>query len=155
MTEHNISVHTYDTDAYSSPIKIITIPINHIYNKYNGNNLLVTNIRSVNNNVESDDNLSALKASRRFTHIKIANTVDVTVDSHTEHRSALGIYINEKYPGLKENGIIDDLSRTQLSEDPVFIPVSGYYNCSTKMLFFDTPLLINITIYNNDTQIYI
>lgn len=158
MTEHNISVHTYDTDAYSSPIKVITIPINHIYNKYNGNSLLVTNIRSVNNNVESDVKLSELKASIRFTHIKIANIVDVTVDSHTEHRSALGIYINEKYPGLKENGIIDDLSRTfvsEVSEDPVFIPVSGYYNSTTKMLFFDTPLLINITIYNNDTQIYI
>ena len=160
MTEHNLSVHTYDTGS-GSPIKITTIPINHIYNKYNGNSLFITDIRSVNNNVESDDNLSNLQASRRFTHIKIAETVTVTVGSHDENRSALGVYINEKYPGLKENGLIGDLSRVQVSgirndnEGTVFIPVSGYYDYNTKMLFFDTPLLINITTYNNDTQIYI
>ena len=154
MTEHNLSVHTYDTDA--GQIKIITIPINHIYNKYNGNTQLVTYIRSVNNNnIASDDNLSTLQASRRFTHIKIAKTVN-------DSESALGVYINEKYPGLKENGLISDLSGTQISGiendngDIIFIPVSGYYDYATRILFFDTPLLINIATHgNNTTQIYI
>ena len=154
MTEHNLSVHTYDTDA--GQIKIITIPINHIYNKYNGNTQLVTNIRSVNNNnVASDDNLSTLQASRRFTHIKIAK-----IDN--ENRSALGVYINEKYPGLKENKLISDLSGVSVSGiendngDIIFIHVSGYYDYATRILFFDTPLLINIATHgNNTTQIYI
>ena len=92
----------------------------------------------------------------------------MTVNSQTEQRSALGIYINEKYPGLKENGLIGDLSKvTQVSgiendkgDDTVFIPVSGYYaynisNTYTNMLLFDTPLLINITTSGNNTQIYI
>lgn len=157
MTEHNLSVHTYNIGS-SSPIKVTTIPMNHIYNKYNdGNSVFVTYIIDV-NNVER--NLSTLKESIRFTHIKIAKTVG------TNNEIALGKYINEKYPGLKENGLIGDLSGIKVSgiendnEETIFIPVSGYYaynisNTYTNMLFFDTPLLINITTIGNTTQIYI
>ena len=152
MTKHNLSVHTYNIGSGSS-IKVTTIPMNHIYNKYNdGNSVFVTYIIDV-NNVER--NLSTLKESIRFTHIKIAKTVG------TNNEIALGKYINEKYPGLKENGLISDLSGIQVSgiendnEEIIFIPVSGYYDFTINMLFFDTPLLINITTYGNTTQIYI
>lgn len=152
MTKHNLSVHTYNIGSGSS-IKVTTIPMNHIYNKYNDDNsVFVTDIIDV-NNVER--NLSTLKESIRFTHIKIAKTVS------TNNEIALGKYINEKYPGLKENGLISDLSGIQVSgiendnEEIIFIPVSGYYDFTINMLFFDTPLLINITTYGNTTQIYI
>ena len=152
MTKHNLSVHTYNIGSGSS-IKVTTIPMNHIYNKYNdGNSVFVTYIIDV-NNVER--NLSTLKESIRFTHIKIAKTVG------TNNEIALGKYINEKYPGLKENGLISDLSGIQVSgiendnEEIIFIPVSGYYDFTINMLFFDTPLLINITTYGNTTKIYI
>lgn len=155
MTEHNISVHTYNTGS-SSPIKVTTIPINHICNKYNDGNVFVTYIYNANDNSNSD--LSVVKTSKRFTHIKIAKTVG------TNNENALVKYINEKYPGLKENGLIGDLSGVKVSgienENDVIIPLSGYYaynisNTYTNMLFFDTPLLINITTIGNDTQIYI
>ncbi len=152
MTEHNISVHTYDTSS-GSPIKVTTIPMNHIYNKYNdGNSVFVTDIIDV-NNVER--NLSALKESIRFTHIKIPQTVSTS----SNNEIALGKYINEKYPGLRANGLIGDLSGIKVSgienENDVLIPLSGYYDFTINMLFFDTPLLINITTIGNDTQIYI
>ncbi len=156
MTEHNISVHTYDTHT-GSPINVTTIPMNHICNKYNDGNVFVTDIIDV-NNVER--NLSALKESIRFTHIKIPQTVSTS----SNNEIALGKYINEKYPGLRANGLIGDLSGIKVSgienENDVLIPLSGYYaynisNTYTNMLFFDTPLLINITTIGNDTQIYI
>ena len=155
MTEHNLSVHTYNIGSGSS-IKVTTIPINHIYNKYNDGNMFVSDIIDVNN---IEHNLSTFDKSIRFTHIKISKTVS----TGTNNEIALGKYINEKYPGLKENGLIDDLSKvTQVGgiendkgDDTVFIPVSGYYYSTINMLFFDTPLLINITTYGNTTQIYI
>ena len=158
MTEHNLSVHTYNIGS-SSPIKVTTIPINHICNKYNDGNVFVTDIIDVNN---IEHNLSTFDKSIRFTHIKIAQTVS----SNNKNENALGKYINEKYPGLKENGLIGDLSGIQVSgiendkgDDTVFIPASGYYAYNyvenVNMLFFDTPLLINITTHGNDTQIYI
>lgn len=150
MTEHNLSVHTYNIGSGSS-IKVTTIPINHIYNKYNdGNSIFVTDIIDI-NNVER--NLSTLKESIRFTHIKIPQTVS----NSTNNEIALGKYINEKYPGLKENGLIGDLSEIKVNgiENDVLIPLSGYYESTINMLFFDTPLLINITTIGNDTQIYI
>lgn len=153
MTEHNLSVHTYNIGS-SSPIKVTTIPINHICNKYNDGGVFVTYIYNANDNSNSD--LSVVRMSKRFTHIKIAKTVG------TNNENALVKYINEKYPGLKENGLIGDLSGIQVSgiENDVLIPASGYYaynisNTYTNMLFFDTPLLINITTIGNDTQIYI
>ena len=158
MTEHNLSVHTYNIGSGSS-IKVTTIPMNHIYNKYNDGDVFVTYIYNANDNSNSD--LSVVKTSKRFTHIKIAKNVG------TNNEIAFGKYINEKYPGLKENGLIGDLSGINVSgiendkgDDTVFIPVSGYYaynisNTYTNMLFFDTPLLINITTIGNDTQIYI
>ena len=157
MTEHNISVHTYNIGSGSS-IKVTTIPINHICNKYNDGNVFVTDIIDVDN---VKRNLSTFDKSIRFTHIKIAKTVGLN------NEIALGKYINEKYPGLRANGLIGDLSGIQVSgiendkgDDTVFIPVSGYYaynisNTYTNMLFFDTPLLINITTSGNNTQIYI
>ena len=159
MTEHNLSVHTYNIGSGSS-INVTTIPINHICNKYNDGNVFVTDIYNSYNNAYSG--LSTTTKSSRFTHIKIANTVG------SNKENALIKYINEKYPGLKENGLIGDLSKVkQVSgiendkgDDTVFIPVSGYYaynisNTYTNMLFFDIPLLINITTHGNDTQIYI
>ena len=159
MTEHNLSVHTYNIGSGSS-INVTTIPMNHICNKYNDGNVFVTYIYNANDN--SNSYLSVVKTSKRFTHIKIAKTVG------TNNENALVKYINEKYPGLKENGLIGDLSKVkQVSgiendkgDDTVLIPVSGYYsynisNTYTNMLFFDTPLLINITTIGNDTQIYI
>ena len=149
MTEHNLSVHTYNIGSGSS-IKVTTIPINHICNKYNDGNVFVTDIIDVNN---MERNLSALKESIRFTHIKIPQTVSTS----TNNEIALGKYINEKYPGLRANGLISDLSGIQVSgiENDVLIPLSGYYDATINMLFFDTPLLINITTHGNDTQIYI
>lgn len=152
MTEHNISVHTYNIGSGSS-IKVTTIPINHIYNKYNDGDVFVTYIIDVDN---VKRNLSIFDKSIRFTHIKIAKTVS------TNNEIALGKYINEKYPGLRANGLIGDLSEIQVSEiendkgdNTIFIPVSGYYDFTINMLFFDTPLLINITTIGNTTQIYI
>ena len=146
-------------NTVSSPLSF-SIPLNHIYNKYNDGNVFVTDIYNSYNNAYSG--LSTTTKSSRFTHIKIAKTVD------SNNKNALVKYINEKYPGLKENGLIGDLSKVkQVSgiendkgDDTVFIPVSGYYaynisNTYTNMLFFDTPLLINITTHGNDTQIYI
>ena len=149
MTEHNLSVHTYNIGSGSS-IKVTTIPINHICNKYNDGNVFVTDIIDVNN---MERNLSALKESIRFTHIKIPQTVSTS----TNKEIALGKYINEKYPGLKENGLIGDLSGIKVIgiENDVLIPLSGYYDSTINMLFFDTPLLINITTHDNTTQIYI
>ena len=154
MTEHNISVHTYNTYT-GSPIKVTTIPLNHICNKYNDGNVFVTDIIDVDN---VKRNLSIFDKSIRFTHIKIPQTVSTS----TNNEIALGKYINEKYPGLLANGLISDLSGIQVSgiENDVLIPLSGYYaynisNTYTNMLFFDTPLLINITTIGNDTQIYI
>ena len=40
MTKHNLSVHTYNIGSGSS-IKVTTIPMNHIYNKYNDGNVFV------------------------------------------------------------------------------------------------------------------
>ena len=154
MTEHNLSVHTYNIGS-SSPIKVTTIPINHICNKYNDGNVFVTDIIDV-DNIEHD--LYTFDKSIRFTHIKIPQTVSTS----TNNEIALGKYINEKYPGLKENGLIGDLSGIQVSgiendkgDDTIFIPVSGYYDSTINMLFLDTPLLINITTSGNTTQIYI
>lgn len=154
MTEHNLSVHTYNIGSGSS-IKVTTIPINHICNKYNDGNVFVTDIIDVNN---MERNLSTLKESGRFTHIKIPQTVSTS----TNNEIALGKYINEKYPGLRANGLISDLSGIKVSgiendkgDDTIFIQVSGYYDSTINMLFFDTPLLINITTHGNDTQIYI
>lgn len=154
MTEHNLSVHTYNIGS-SSPIKVTTIPMNHICNKYNDGNVFVTDIIDVDN---VKRNLSIFDKSIRFTHIKIPQTVSTS----TNNEIALGKYINEKYPGLRANGLIGDLSGIQVSgiendkgDDTVFIPVSGYYDFTINMLFFDTPLLINITTHGNDTQIYI
>ena len=157
MTEHNISVHTYNIGSGSS-IKVTTIPMNHICNKYNDGNVFVTDIYNANDSTTSY--LSTTTKSSRFTHIKIPQTVS----SNNKNENALVKYINEKYPGLKENGLIGDLSGIKVSgienENDVLIPLSGYYaynisNTYTNMLFFDTPLLINITTIGNDTQIYI
>lgn len=149
MTEHNLSVHTYNIGSGSS-IKVTTIPMNHICNKYNDGNVFVTDIIDVNN---MERNLSALKESIRFTHIKIPQTVSTS----TNNEIALGKYINEKYPGLRANGLIGDLSGIKVIgiENDVLIPLSGYYDSTINMLFFDTPLLINITTIGNTTQIYI
>ena len=149
MTEHNISVHTYNIGSGSS-IKVTTIPINHICNKYNDGNVFVTDIIDVDN---VKRNLSTFDKSIRFTHIKIPQTVSTS----TNNEIALGKYINEKYPGLRANGLIGDLSEIQVIgiENDVLIPLSGYYDSTINMLFFDTPLLINITTYNGNTQIYI
>lgn len=149
MTEHNLSVHTYNISSGSS-IKVTTIPMNHIYNKYNDGNVFVTDIIDVDN---VKRNLSIFDKSIRFTHIKIPQTVSTS----TNNEIALGKYINEKYPGLRANGLIGDLSEIQVSgiENDVLIPLSGYYDFTINMLFFDTPLLINITTIGNDTQIYI
>ena len=119
--------------------------------------MFVTDIIDVDN---VKRNLSTFDKSIRFTHIKIAKTVGLN------NEIALGKYINEKYPGLRANGLIGDLSGIQVSgiendkgDDTVFIPVSGYYAYNyvenVNMLFFDTPLLINITTSGNNTQIYI
>lgn len=154
MTEHNLSVHTYNIGS-SSPIKVTTIPMNHICNKYNDGNVFVTDIIDVDN---VKRNLSIFDKSIRFTHIKIPQTVSTS----TNNEIALGKYINEKYPGLRANGLISDLSGIKVSgiendkgDDTIFIQVSGYYDSTINMLFFDTPLLINITTIGNDTQIYI
>ena len=110
--------------------------------------MFVTDIIDVDN---VKRNLSTFDKSIRFTHIKIAKTVGLN------NEIALGKYINEKYPGLKENGLISDLSGIQVSgiENDVLIPLSGYYDSTINMLFFDTPLLINIATHDNTTQIYI
>ena len=149
MTEHNLSVHTYNIGS-SSPIKVTTIPINHICNKYNDGNVFVTDIIDVDN---VKRNLSIFDKSIRFTHIKIPQIVS----NSTNNEIALGKYINEKYQGLRANGLIGDLSEIQVSgiENDVLIPLSGYYDSTINMLFLDTPLLINITTIGNTTQIYI
>ena len=149
MTEHNLSVHTYNIGS-SSPIKVTTIPINHICNKYNDGNVFVTDIIDVDN---VKRNLSIFDKSIRFTHIKIPQIVS----NSTNNEIALGKYINEKYQGLRANGLIGDLSEIQVSgiENDVLIPLSGYYDSTINMLFLDTPLLINITTSGNTTQIYI